>query len=93
MSEVLEMPWDELVERVHDDAAGGNERAARVLRLLLEHEAAGGDTNCVITRLHCKPHIGAPKGEGGSAKGPTSTRHPAVTPSPSARWGMVRDAR
>jgi hypothetical protein len=57
MPDVLDMPWDELLERVHEAAAAGNERATRVLRHLLEHEAAGGDTDCVITRLACKPHV------------------------------------
>ena len=59
MADVLRMPWDELVAAVEAAAAkrGGVGRAASVLRALLEHEAAGGDTGDVIPRLLCKPHV------------------------------------
>ncbi len=59
MADVLRMPWDELITTVEAAAAraDGGSRAANVLRALLEHEAAGGDTGDVIPRLLCKPHI------------------------------------
>ena len=59
MSEVLSMPWKRLVEQVEVAAAGENDRAASLLRKLLEHEAAGGDLNSAIIRVACRPHIGS----------------------------------
>jgi hypothetical protein len=57
MPDVLRMLWEELVVEVEGAAAAGDGRAGRLLRCLLEHEAAGGDTGCVITRLACRPVV------------------------------------
>jgi hypothetical protein len=62
MSDVLSMPWKRLVEQVEVAAAGGNDRAASLLRKLLEHEAADGD----LEARSCA-----------SPAGPTSVRRPS----------------
>ena len=42
MTGVLDMPADELLAVLEEQAAGGNQRAARVLEDLLAEEAADG---------------------------------------------------
>jgi hypothetical protein len=57
MSVLLEMPAEELLERVEQAAAGGDKRAASLLRTLVEQLEADGELG-VILRLACSPHVG-----------------------------------
>ena len=56
MTGVLDMPADELLAVLEEQAAGGNQRAARVLEDLLAEEAATGELS-LLGRLFATPHI------------------------------------
>jgi hypothetical protein len=57
VSALLDMPAEELLERVELAAAAGNERAASLLRTLVEQFEEDGELG-VILRLACAPHVG-----------------------------------
>ena len=57
MSALLDMPAEELLERVELDAARGDKRAAKLLRRLVEQYQEDGELG-VILRLACAPHLG-----------------------------------
>jgi hypothetical protein len=53
VSALLDMPVDELLERVELAAAAGDKRAASLLRTLVERVEADGEVG-VVLRLACK---------------------------------------
>jgi hypothetical protein len=57
VSALLDMPAEELLERVELDAARGNKRAAKLLRTLVEQLEENGELG-VILRVACAPHVG-----------------------------------
>jgi hypothetical protein len=57
VSALLDMPADELLERVELAAAGGDKRAASLLRTLVEQLETDGELG-IILRLACTPHVG-----------------------------------
>jgi hypothetical protein len=54
---VLDMSDDELLAMVEEDAAAGDPRAEKLLRILLEVIEEEGRLT-VIDKLACTPHIG-----------------------------------
>jgi hypothetical protein len=57
VSVLLDMPAEELLERVELDAARGNKRAGKLLRMLVEQLEEDGELG-VILRVACAPHVG-----------------------------------
>ena len=57
---VLDLTDDELLAIVEEDAAAGDPRAEKLLRILLEAIAREGRLT-VIDKLACTPHVDGPR--------------------------------
>jgi hypothetical protein len=51
VADAFALDWDELLEHVERAAAAGDPGAARLMDVLLTHEADGGDTASLVLRF------------------------------------------